>query len=537
MPANLYPLLYKPGILRDGTRFQAEYCTAGYGVRFQRGKIKKMGGIQGISLKQSNNVVPANVSDITMVGTNIIIASHSTGITKVQLRDYTPYPEFISTTRATPMYTVPNTPALLWNVLKIVSKADGLPYLIFMPTMNAQLIDSNVPMDGTAIKVKALSTLNDNTFNATGLTGVNPLSNGGMCFVAPYLFLYGSNGIVQYSKSSTPFEFADADGGSGELKISTDKVIFGAPIRGGSNSPCLLFWTLSSVARITNVGSNLGVLFKTDVISNSSSVLSSRSIIEYDGLFFWAGTERFFVYNGIVQEMDNRMNLNYFFDNIDMDRRQEVFAFKNTRYGEIGWAYPVRGVAGVTMAVIYNKRENYWYDTPMPRTAALFSSENGYLITAGSPLTPLPGDTGNYLWKHEVEVFQNWYPDSLGGATQRLDRITATITTPTISLAAFPPGMREEAQGGRLINRWVELKSIEPDFIGVTGAPTGITVNVNVREYAQTPITVGATAIFTTTTGKVDIRAQGRNLSLTFVSNGAFEMGNTLLLLGIGDGR
>ncbi len=223
------------------------------------------------------------------------------------------------------------------------------------------------------------------------------------------------------------------------------------------------------------------------------------------------------------------MNLNYFFDNIDMDRRQEVFGFKHhTRFGEIGWAYPVRGVAGVSRAVIYNVEEDFWYDMALPRTAAVFS-DNGYLITSGAPLTPLAGDTGNYLWKHEVSIRQQWTPDSTGAESY--------ITTPTISLAAFPPGMREDNQGGKLIDRWIELKRIEPDFIGVTGEVTALTVNVNSREYAQSTIVVGTAIPFDTTTGKIDVRVQGRNLSFTFTSSGAFEMGNILLSLGIGDSR
>ena len=36
------PLLYKAGILRDGTTFQDEYCIDGQWIRFVGGKIKKM---------------------------------------------------------------------------------------------------------------------------------------------------------------------------------------------------------------------------------------------------------------------------------------------------------------------------------------------------------------------------------------------------------------------------------------------------------------------------------------------------------------
>ena len=47
MTANLYPLIYSPGIQRDGTSFQSEYCIDGQWIRFQRGKVKKIGGMKG----------------------------------------------------------------------------------------------------------------------------------------------------------------------------------------------------------------------------------------------------------------------------------------------------------------------------------------------------------------------------------------------------------------------------------------------------------------------------------------------------------
>ena len=50
MEKNLYPLLFKPGIKRDGTLFQSEYCTDGQWVRFQRGTAKKIGGMRSINL-------------------------------------------------------------------------------------------------------------------------------------------------------------------------------------------------------------------------------------------------------------------------------------------------------------------------------------------------------------------------------------------------------------------------------------------------------------------------------------------------------
>jgi hypothetical protein len=271
--------------------------------------------------------------------------------------------------------------------------------------------------------------------------------------------------------------------------------------------------------------------FQSDVISNSSSILSSKCVVEYDGLFFWPGTDRFFVYNGIVQEMDNRLNLNYFFDNIDMARRQQVFGVKNTKYGEIWWFYPVTGIPGAnSRAVVYNKRENFWYDTAISRSAGVFSSDLGFMSTYGEPI--VAGSTPQLLWKHEVGVVQEGIS---GGALSRVV-IPSYFTTPIFSWVAFPPRIAKGANSSQLINRWIDLQRIEPDFV-TDGVASQFQVVANTREYAQSPLILSTPVEFANTTTKVDMRVQGRNMSLTFSSTGPFEVGQIMLLLGIGDGR
>ena len=131
------------------------------------------------------------------------------------------------------------------------------------------------------------------------------------------MFAYGNNGLVRWSKLNDPFDFS---GEKTSINISTDKVIFGAKVRGG-NSPTLLFWTLSSVIKLSNsaTGESDELKMTKDVITADSSILSSRCVVEYDGVFYWPGTGRFFIYNGIVNPLENNINRNYFFDNIDMN--------------------------------------------------------------------------------------------------------------------------------------------------------------------------------------------------------------------------
>jgi hypothetical protein len=523
MSANLFPLIYSPGIQRDGTRFQSEYCTDGQWIRFQRGRVKKIGGMKGaITTDSMERVTNLRIPPWASSNEIIIFICGELGISAQQnSRDWVKTPFNYN------LLQITSTPQIMWESEIIVDKGAGKTYVVFMQTNNAINIKQNTPSLFYSKEVN--NALDNNPATTNPLTGVNSLINGGLVFSAPYLFLYGSNGLVQYSQSANPFIFTGAD--SGSINISADKVIFGRPIRGGSNSPSLLFWTLNSVVRVTNIGADRAE-FKSDVLSTSSSILSSKCVVEYDGLFFWPGTDRFFVYNGIVQEMDNRVNLNYFFDNVDMRRRQQIFGVQNMKYGEIWWFYPVIGTPGAnSRAIVYNKRENFWYDTAISRTAGVFSNELGFMCTYGKFLVQ---DAGVYnIWRHEVGIVQ----DAFSGGNRSIAPIPSFFTTPIFSWVAFPPKLGRTASSTQLINRWIDLQRIEPDFISRINPPSNFEVVVNTQEYAQSQIVVSTAVQFNSTTIKVDMRVQGRNMSLTFSSQDDFEVGQIMLLLGIGDGR
>lgn len=531
MAGNLFPLTYRPGIKRDGTTFQSDYCTDGQWVRFQRGIVKKIGGMFG------NVGFPFDVADPITAGNipNILLISSTTSSnfyayigtslytsSRVYKEEFTPQSIFseIRKELITPDLGVKST--FMWQ-FEIVIR-EGVKNIVCFGADNA----ANISQNSAPILYAGPVEAPPNT--QLILRDLPPLANGGICYVNPYLFAYGSNGYVAYSSTADPLDFTADRVGGGELTISNDKVIFGSAIRGGSNSPSLLFWTQGSVVKISNVG-DIAVTFKIDVISKSSSILSSRCVVEYDGVFFWIGTDRFFVYNGIVQEMPNTMNLNYFFNNIDLKHRQKVFGVKNTKYGEIWWFYPEKNQGNPvqnTRALIYNKRENSWYDTAINRDCGVFFEDLGFMCTFGKPL--INPDNYLYVWRHEVGIDQVYYPRGLGGNTLLTIPISSSFTTPTFSWSAFNPLKQQTG-----VDRWVDLQRIEPDFIMDNGDDE-MNLVVNTKEYAQSENVTSDPITFTKNTEKLDMNVQGRHMNFTFSSNRNFEIGYTMILLGIGDG-
>jgi hypothetical protein len=115
--------------------------------------------------------------------------------------------------------------------------------------------------------------------------------------------------------------------------------------------------------------------------------MSSQSVIEYDGVYYWCGVDRFLLYNGVVKEIPNTFNQNYFFDNLNYNQRQKVWVSKVPRYGEIWWFYPRGDATECTDAIIYNVRENVWYDAGEAlgarRSAGYFSQVFAHPVWAG----------------------------------------------------------------------------------------------------------------------------------------------------------
>lgn len=237
--------------------------------------------------------------------------------------------------------------------------------------------------------------INVNTCVVTTITFTfdNEVSvSGGVVTLHPYVFVYGNNGLIRNCSAGNVNDWVSAD--ANETNVAATKVVKGLPVRGGSNAPSGLFWSLDSLIRVsyapTTVSSGPGTsstfYWRYDVISSQSSILSSSCVIEYDGIYYWIGVDRFLLYNGVVKEIPNDFNQNYFFDNLNYDQAQKVYATKVPRFGEIWWFYPRGNSTECNDAIIYNVRENCWYDAGTAlgsqRSAGYFSQVFRYPINA-----------------------------------------------------------------------------------------------------------------------------------------------------------
>jgi hypothetical protein len=267
--------------------------------------------------------------------------------------------------------------------------------LLAHPGQNLSMIDNTVNTTVLAGDVNGSVMFPLKDTSGTSPTGDTISVSGGVVALHPYVFVYGDNGLIKNCSAGNVFDWNGAD--SNETNVSSQKIVKGLPLRGGSTAPSGLFWALDSLIKVSynpttiSTGSGTAQLFWRYDIIGGSSILSSQSVIEYDGIYYWCGVDRFLMYNGVIKEIPNGFNQNWFYDNLNYSQRQKVWATKVSRFGEIWWFYPRGDATECTDAIIYNVRENVWYDAGSAagakRTAGYFSQVFHYPVMAGEDLS------------------------------------------------------------------------------------------------------------------------------------------------------
>ena len=384
MTKKVFALDTQPGVQRDGTVFDKQFYNDGRWVRFQRGRPRKILGYREISNVMAGPsrglyVNPQNNFNYVFNGYSDglqVIPINNTGIGagvyNFSLSNFTPdvdnlwqFDTFFDTTGA------------------------GVESLVAHPGQNLSDIANtvNTPVLIGNVAGTTMTAMTD---------GAAPIEvSGGVVILHPYVFVYGNNGLIKNCAAGDPTNWTSAD--SNENNVAGNKIVMGLPVRGGSNSPSGLFWSLDSLIRVSynpttiTTGTTAQTLYwRYDIISSQSSILSSQSVIEYDGIYYWCGVDRFLLYNGVVKEIPNNMNQNYFFDNLNYSQRQKVYVTKVPRYGEIWWFYPRGDSVECNDAIIYNVREQTWYDAGTAlgarRSAGYFSQVFHFPVNMGTEI-------------------------------------------------------------------------------------------------------------------------------------------------------
>lgn len=266
----------------------------------------------------------------------------------------------------------------------------------------------------------------------------------------------------------------------------------------------ILVWTDASLYALQNLGAPAG--WGAQLVGENISIVGPNAIAYANGVAFWMGVDKFYVYEGTTKTLPCDLR-QYVFSDININQFYQVCSGTNEAFNEIWWFYPSADSLVNDKYVIYNYEEKVWYYGTIGRTA---------WIDSGLLVNPLAATYENNLVDHEVGVDDN--------------------TTPTPQpIEAYIESAELDLQDG---DKFMFVKRLLPDitFRGSTaGAPTGtLTIRplINSGSGYLSPASMGGTsstasASVTRTatvpieafTGQVYIRFRARQVSVKFESS------------------
>ena len=502
-----FPIASTPGIKRDATQFEGDEYSEGQWCRFSaRGLPKKIGGYQSVT-SHLNEVVRGMDAYMLSAINHLHLGSRSF-LTQVEV---TAAGALGAQNDRTPGGFAPNVNNL-WQIAAFYDVVGGTTMVVAHAGQNLADISSQVETPIYYGPVGAITPLVASAMDPVG---------GGIIPVPPYLMAYGVNGRVDISVAND-LTMATAN----STFATSQKIVKGLRLR-NTPAPAALLWSLDAlITAIFDPAATVAAgglpTFAFNEIAEIS-IMSSQGVVELDSIYYWPGVDRFYMFNGVVRELPNNMNIDFFFDNFNFAQRQKSFTFKIPRHGEIWFCAPLFGATECNWAIIYNTRLNTWYDTPLPdggRSAAVFAKVYQKPFMCDLDATA----TGFTLWQHETGR------DKVLGATTL--PILANYQTREISPISRPQGAVDKAY---------RVAIIEPDF-NQTG---DIICTVHTRANARTPEIVSAPLVIpAVATGPADqvnyAKVNGRLMSFKFESNsvgGNFETGRIMGHIEETDGR
>jgi hypothetical protein len=317
-----------------------------------------------------------------------------------------------------------------------------------------------------------------------------------------FVFAFGTNDygtatvdpmLIRWSDQEDPVEWAPASTNqAGSLRLSRGTEIVAAR----QSRQEVLVWTNSSVYSLQYQGAP--AVWGAQIIGDNISIISQNAVAYANGVAFWMGRDKFYMYDGRTQTLKCDVR-RYIFDDLNTAQYDQVFTGTNEAYHEVWWFYCSESSDTIDKYVVFNYVENTWYYGTMARTAWLDS---------GLRDAPLAATYSYNLVDHEV------------GSD---DKETAT----TAPIEAYITSGQFDIEDG---DRFALIRRIMPDmtFDGSSAtspaavmtlypsANSGSGRNSPLSESGNSggTITRSATVPIEQYTGQIDTRVRGRQIAI-----------------------
>ena len=175
---------------------------------------------------------------------------------------------------------------------------------------------------------------------------------------------------------------------AGSYRLSHGSTIIGAL----QTRQEIVVWTDSAVYAMQYLGPPS--VYGFTLLADNISIVSPNAMATANGVVYWMGVDKFYVYSGRVETLPCSVRT-YIFNDINRDQFAQCFAGTNEGFSEVWWFYCSANSDVVDKYVIFNYLDRVWYYGSLARTAWL-----------DSPLRDFPqaATTGNIIVFHEAIV-------------------------------------------------------------------------------------------------------------------------------------
>lgn len=158
---------------------------------------------------------------------------------------------------------------------------------------------------------------------------------------------------------------------AGDYRLSRGSYIVGAL----QTRQEILVWTDAALYSMQYLGPPY--IFGFNLLADNISIISPNAMATANGVTYWMGTDKFYIYSGRVETLPCALR-QYVFNDINTDQSAQVFAGTNEGYSEIWWFYCSENSNTVDRYVIFNYLDRVWYYGSLSRTAWIDSALRPY---------------------------------------------------------------------------------------------------------------------------------------------------------------
>jgi hypothetical protein len=137
----------------------------------------------------------------------------------------------------------------------------------------------------------------------------------------------------------------------------------------------ILVWTDAAIYAMQYLGPPF--VWGFTLLADNTSIMSPNAMATANGVTYWMGTDKFYMYSGRVETLPCALR-QYVFGDINRDQSFQVVSGTNEGYSEVWWFYCSANSTVIDRYVIFNYLDRVWYYGTMGRTAWLDSPLRQY---------------------------------------------------------------------------------------------------------------------------------------------------------------